>query len=249
MDLILAIDDDIGMLRILERQLSKMGYDVVTTTSGKAGIEMARTCSPVLILLDIVMPVMDGFETLQALQQDPVSAGIPVVMVSSQSGKNIVINAMKLGVSDYIIKPYDIETLKQKVESAIGYSRMQKYAHQDNLYGRLEIKRGGCRTVVVFNSPLGLPGMVEEMRGAFNHGFLSMSSKDALVLDMRECGRFESEDAKVLSTIFSIFPSRKLYVIAGRYYGAVAASPEFVMPDRVSLYISQGDMEMEMEDE
>ena len=246
MDLILAIDDDTGMLKLLETQLSRLGFSVATAAGGKAGIEMARTGSPALILLDIIMPVMDGFAALRALRQDSVTSRIPVIMVSSQSEKSAVISAMRLGVSDYIVKPYDITSLKKKIDIAIAYSRMQKYEHEADKSSMIEVKRGNGRTAVIFNAPLGMPGMTDQMKRIFNHSFMALSARDALILDLRETDRYEAEDAKILSVILALFPSRKVYIIAGRHYGAIVESSDLEISDRVSLFISPGDMEMEL---
>ena len=142
MDIILAIDDDVNLLKLLEAQLTPAGYSIITVPSGRAGLEMARTGSPALILLDIIMPDMDGFAVLHALQLEEVTKRIPVIMLSAQSEKNAVVGAMRFGVSDYIVKPYDIQTLSQKIRSAISYSRMQRFQEENTVSEAIRVMRG-----------------------------------------------------------------------------------------------------------
>ena len=246
MDIILAIDDDAGLLKLLELQLSRLGYSIITATSGKAGIDLARTGSPSIILLDVIMPVMDGFATLRALQQEDATSKIPVIMLSAHADKSAVVSAMRLGVSDYIIKPYDINMLKTKIASAIEFSRMQRYTETENNNDFIRIMRGDGRTAILFHSTLGNQRLLDELKKTLTRSFIAMTARDHLVLDLRSLESFEPDHVKVLGAICNLFQGRNLYIIAGRYYGAIVSDSDLEMDERIKLYISPGDMELEL---
>ena len=112
---ILVVDDVALMRSLLVRALTAEGYDVSTARNGKQALEMARSDKPDLILLDSMMPVMSGPQCLAALKADPATAEIPVVMCTARTEKPDVIEAVKLGACDYIIKPFKIEVLLEHV--------------------------------------------------------------------------------------------------------------------------------------
>ena len=101
---VLVIDDDPAARDLLSRTLRSDGLGVVTAADGRAGIEMARRHHPSIILLDVIMPEMDGWAVLGALKQDPTTAGIPVIMLSMLSNAEM---GSVLGADEYITKPVD----------------------------------------------------------------------------------------------------------------------------------------------
>jgi CheY-like chemotaxis protein len=245
MSIILAIDDDSSVLKLIDLQLSRAGYSVITASSGKTGLDMARTGSPTLILLDIFMPDMDGFSVLRALQQEEVTARIPVIMISAQSEKNAVINAMRLGVSDYIVKPYEITSLLHKISSVIAFSSMEKLAMEDKNIA-LKILRGAGRTIIVFDANLRNARLLDDAKRTFNRSFLTMTVRDELVFDLRSVPTLTGEDIPVLRALISLFPEKKVHIVAGRHYGDIVADSSIGFDDAVHLYISPGDMELEL---
>ena len=110
---ILAIDDNIEALDLIQRSLSRDGYRVVTCSSGEAGIALARTVKPDVITLDVMMPQMNGWQVLAALKADTVLAEIPVVMLSVVENKEI---GMALGATDCLTKPIDWNRLDTLLE-------------------------------------------------------------------------------------------------------------------------------------
>lgn len=109
-DSVLIIDDEASVRDVLRRFLVREGYDVIEAESGSVGLELARKHQPFAITLDIMMPQMDGWAVLSALKADAQLANIPVVMLSLLEEKNL---AYALGVSDYMVKPVDRQTLTQ----------------------------------------------------------------------------------------------------------------------------------------
>jgi CheY-like chemotaxis protein len=99
---VLVIDDEAASRELLERALGKEGYRVLTASSGPEGIALARSARPSVITLDVMMPGMDGWAVLTSLKADPVTAGIPVIMVSVVDDLHL---GIALGATDYVIKP------------------------------------------------------------------------------------------------------------------------------------------------
>jgi PAS domain S-box-containing protein len=111
--LVLVIDDDVSARELLTRFLTREGFAVETAPDGRAGLERARALRPRAILLDVMMPHMDGWAVLSALKADPVLADIPVVMVTMVRQKGL---AMTLGAADYLTKPVQWPRLKAVLE-------------------------------------------------------------------------------------------------------------------------------------
>lgn len=107
---VLVIDDDLLVQDIIRRSLASDGFHVVGARSGEEGLKEARRINPIAILLDIVLPGMDGWTVLTHLKSDAALADIPVVMVSTMDDKQ---EALSLGVSEYLVKPVDRNRLAQ----------------------------------------------------------------------------------------------------------------------------------------
>ena len=116
---VLIVDDDTSFLDLVETLLTKVGYEVETAETGLDGIEKAHSSAPDLILLDVLMPDVDGFQTLTFLQAEPATAKIPVVMLSSQDTLEDVTRGMQLGAIDYIGKPCEPMALLAAVRSLV----------------------------------------------------------------------------------------------------------------------------------
>jgi signal transduction histidine kinase/DNA-binding response OmpR family regulator len=116
---VLVIDDNHHDRKFLHRYLSNEGYNVVMAVNGKQGLQMAKEIVPDMITLDVMMPEMDGWETLVALKNDPFLANIPVVMSSIIEDRHL---AQTLGAVDYLAKPVDKERLLKVVDKHIARS-------------------------------------------------------------------------------------------------------------------------------
>lgn len=116
---ILAVDDDKVTLQTI-KSVFEDSFTVIIASDGHAGIELAREWRPDIILLDIIMPDMDGFSTLMMLKDFPETANIPVIMLSVIREKNKVFQAMQHGAKDYMIKPFTSESLIKKIQSVCG---------------------------------------------------------------------------------------------------------------------------------
>jgi len=116
---ILIIDDEEDIRIILKAFLENEGYNVYEAKNGFEGIEIAKEKDIDLILLDIMMPQMDGFETLKKLRDDEKTAYIPVIMLTGLNEKSKVKNAINQGVTYYITKPFDNIELASKIRLAL----------------------------------------------------------------------------------------------------------------------------------
>jgi two-component system alkaline phosphatase synthesis response regulator PhoP len=112
---ILLIDDDALLLTLLERKLTARGYTVVTANDGSSGVERARAENPDLIVLDMMMPIMDGRQTLRILQADAALANIPVIMLTSRREESEIVSAIEKGAVDYQLKPFSPDELIARI--------------------------------------------------------------------------------------------------------------------------------------
>ncbi len=114
---ILLIDDDPLVRRIIGRALEAKGYRVTEASSGTEGLECARKNPPDLILLDLVMPGMDGFQVCAELRRHPLTTTIPIVMLTALDQTESLVHGFQTGADDYITKPFNMDELQMRVEA------------------------------------------------------------------------------------------------------------------------------------
>ncbi len=118
---ILAVDDSPTMRRIIINTLKRAGYqDVVEATDGKDAIAKLKVEKVNFVITDWNMPEMDGLEFVQTLRGSEEYKALPVLMVTTRSVKDDIVEALKAGVNNYIVKPFTPETLKQKIEQVLA---------------------------------------------------------------------------------------------------------------------------------
>lgn len=117
---ILVVDDNEDILAYLEVFLTSKGYEVTTSSSGEKAIEVAKKITPDLIILDIKMPKMDGYQTCEQLRSNGLTRLIPIIFISAESRtEESVIKGLNLGGNDYVTKPFNDEELIARIESLI----------------------------------------------------------------------------------------------------------------------------------
>ena len=125
---ILVVDDEIYIVHILDFSLGMEGYEVITALDGEQAVERALAEKPDLIVLDIMMPKLDGYETCKILKGDPATRDIPVILLSAK-GRNIDQKiGFEVGADDYITKPFSPRKLVERINGILGQndaSRMQ----------------------------------------------------------------------------------------------------------------------------
>lgn len=117
---ILVIDDDETMHLILRAYLTKAGHEVQTASDGPEGIEKAKTFKPELLLLDINMPKMSGFDVAKSLKDDTATKDIPIFMLTSLKQETNIQRGYGLGIEEYITKPANMEHLKLRIEKFLS---------------------------------------------------------------------------------------------------------------------------------
>src|SRR5512138_1597042 len=114
---ILIVDDSPTERHVLNDMLTKAGYEVVSSDNGEDAIVKAKAVKPDLILMDVVMPGLNGFQATRAISRDPETQSIPVIMCTSKSQETDKIWGLRQGARDYVVKPVDRELLLAKIAS------------------------------------------------------------------------------------------------------------------------------------
>jgi DNA-binding response OmpR family regulator len=114
---ILIVDDEDDILHFLELVLREKGYEVVTASGGHEALTKAQVDRPDLVLLDIMMPQMDGWEVLKLLRVDEGTSQIPVAMLSARTEAKDRVQGLQEGAIDYICKPFSLQELLGKIET------------------------------------------------------------------------------------------------------------------------------------
>ena len=133
---ILVVDDNEPNVRLLKAKLEAEYYDVLTAGSGFEALELARRVVPDLILLDVMMPLMDGFETCQKLKDDPRTCHIPVIMVTALDGQDDRVHGLRAGADDFLTKPIDDVALFARAKSLLRLKLVMDELRQREASGR-----------------------------------------------------------------------------------------------------------------
>jgi adenylate cyclase len=130
---ILIVDDTPGNLKLLSAALVQQGYEVRNAINGSLALSGAKTIKPDLILLDIMMPGMDGYEVCRRLKQDPQTHDIPVIFISAIDGVVDKVKAFEVGGVDYVSKPFQIEEVLVRIEHQLKIWTLQRRLEEQNL--------------------------------------------------------------------------------------------------------------------
>lgn len=112
---ILIVDDEKNIVDILRFNLEREDYEVLSAYDGREGLRLAREGAPDLILLDVMLPYMDGFEVCRALRDE--GNGVPIIMITAREGETDKVLGLELGADDYITKPFSIRELLARVKA------------------------------------------------------------------------------------------------------------------------------------
>ncbi|HEY3380323.1 MAG TPA: response regulator [Vicinamibacterales bacterium] len=118
---ILVVDDSSTMRRIIINTLNKLGYtSIVEASNGREGLDRLSTNPVDLIVTDWNMPEMSGIEFIRSLRANDKTKAIPVLMVTTNAAKDDIVEALKAGVNNYVVKPFTPDIIKEKIEAVIG---------------------------------------------------------------------------------------------------------------------------------
>jgi DNA-binding response OmpR family regulator len=117
---ILVADDSSTVRRVVSARLVADGHEVIEAEDGEEALALARSAQPALVVLDKVMPKLDGFEVVRALRSDPATTALPIVMLTDRSSEDDVLDGLDLGVDEYMPKPFSPRELSMRVTRALA---------------------------------------------------------------------------------------------------------------------------------
>ena len=117
---ILIVDDSPTEAHVLKGMLEKNGFEIETAENGTEGIERAKETKPDLILMDVVMPGLNGFQATRQLTKDPETSSIPVIIVTTKDQETDRVWGMRQGAKDFLTKPVSEKTLMEKINAALA---------------------------------------------------------------------------------------------------------------------------------
>lgn len=120
MAVVLIIDDSPTELHLFQNTLERAGFDTLVADSGEEGIRQAKQARPHCILMDVVMPGLNGFQATRQLTKDPDTAGIPVIMITTKDQETDKIWGMRQGAVDYLVKPVADKDLIAKINAVMA---------------------------------------------------------------------------------------------------------------------------------
>ena len=116
---ILVVDDELPIIELIQYNLKKEGFAVLTAEKGAQALELARSEKPDLIILDLMLPDMGGFDICRILRNDTSTAHIPIIMVTAKTSDSDIVSGLELGADDYITKPFSPKVLVARVKSVL----------------------------------------------------------------------------------------------------------------------------------
>ncbi len=129
MEKVLVVEDNEGIAALLKFKLGHSGYEVVLAENGMLGLEAAKRNQPDLIILDVMMPVMNGLETLTILKNDIELKSIPVIVLTALSNEWEIVKGLELGADDYITKPFKPQELVARVRAVLSRCKISSTVH------------------------------------------------------------------------------------------------------------------------
>ncbi len=234
---ILAIDDDATTLGILQAELKALGYRVIAEKSPLKGVDLAKEFPPDVILLDLNMPQMTGFEVMQAMRKEKAAKDVPIVILTVNKDKETAINALKSGAVDYILKPHDPNILNMKIKSAIHQGIIKR---EQNIDECIEISHKGEMVLITIRGKIDLDEFRDSLKKLFTPFFIKSTRGKICIFDIRETENISDDDVQKIVKILSLFSEAKIKIVAGRHYGEIVSSAD--INEDVELFLSYGDL-------
>src|SRR5918995_1814354 len=119
---VLVVDDDLNIQRVLVFTLKQEGYEVHVASDGQAGVEMATSIQPDLILMDVAMPVLDGYAATQRIRASENGAKVPIIMLTSEADVEQRVRGLRAGADDDIVKPFHPLELIARIKALLARS-------------------------------------------------------------------------------------------------------------------------------
>jgi two-component system phosphate regulon response regulator PhoB len=122
-DTVLVVEDDRDLARVLRYNLEKEGYEALLADTGEKGYDLARTRRPSLVILDLMLPEMNGLEVCRLLKYDSATKGIPVLILTAKSSETDEVVGFELGAADYVTKPFSVKILLARIKNVLKASK------------------------------------------------------------------------------------------------------------------------------
>jgi two-component system, OmpR family, phosphate regulon response regulator PhoB len=145
---ILMIEDERALIEVLSYNLRKEGFDVQTATDGQEGLRKAQTLLPDLVILDLMLPVIEGLEVCRQLRAGVRTREIPILMLTARSEEVDEIVGFQMGADDYVTKPFKIKPLIQRIKAMLRRRQSLSQTSETIASGGIEIDRAQHRAVV-----------------------------------------------------------------------------------------------------
>jgi DNA-binding response OmpR family regulator len=138
MEKILTVDDEPRFIRLIEANLHTAGYEVLTAADGRTAIDIVANQSPDLVLLDVMMPEMDGFQTLDRIRE---FSNVPVIILTAKGEETDRVEGLNRGADDYVVKPFSANELLARVRAVIRRAQISPVDAQERIFihGNLQI--------------------------------------------------------------------------------------------------------------
>jgi two-component system phosphate regulon response regulator PhoB len=148
---IVVIEDEPDIVEVMCYNLQREGYQVSSTTRGDEGLELVRNQSPALVILDLMLPGMDGLTVCQQIKSDPLTRATPIIIVSAKGEESDVVIGLGLGADDYIAKPFSPREMLARVKAVLRRGPLQEEQQKDRIVakdlvidpGRHEVRAAG----------------------------------------------------------------------------------------------------------
>ncbi|MDP9054029.1 MAG: response regulator [Acidobacteriota bacterium] len=215
---LLVVDDSADNRDILRRHLEKQGYGVTTAADGGQCLELLRSGEFDLVLLDVLMPGMDGFEVLQRMKADAALRATPVVMISALDESNSVVRCIQMGAEDYLMKPFDPVLLSARIGASLDKKRLRDEERKsaEDLQQLLDqLRRTQDRLLVQENlASLGAltAGIAHEIRNPLNFINNFATASKELVAEMRELLPVVKPEESAAGSLSRLFGQLEQYV-------------------------------------
>lgn len=127
---ILIVDDEEDILELIRYNLKKEGYDVISAENGEKCLAMVATHSPDLIVLDLMMPGLDGLDVCRMVKNSPATEAIPIIMLTAKSSESDIVVGLELGADDYVLKPFSPRILIARIKSVLRRIKFSEKNHE-----------------------------------------------------------------------------------------------------------------------
>lgn len=136
---ILVVDDEPEAVELVEFNLKGAGYEVTTASDGAEALNKARRIQPNLVILDVMMPEIDGMEVCKLMRRDPATTGIPIIMLTAKASEVDRVLGLELGADDYVVKPFSPRELVLRVKKLLDRGKPADQAKEKMVFGDLVV--------------------------------------------------------------------------------------------------------------